>query len=100
MPVYKTARFRVRRAGLDQALAAVQIFVCYVKANEPGTLQYTSVQRADDPTQFLHFFTFESEAAQNVHSTSEGVKNFTDVLYPLLDGEQVEFTDHVLVAST
>ena len=44
MPIYKTARFRVREDGLTDSLEAIRRFVEHVKDNEPGTLEYTSVQ--------------------------------------------------------
>ena len=100
MVVYKTAVFRVTEDGVTDALAAIRRFVGDIKDNEPGTLQYTSVQSANDPTSFLHFFIFEDEAAERKHSTSDNVNRFTDVLYPLVNGDGVGFTDYQLVAST
>ena len=100
MTVYKTAAFRIREDGVAEALEAIQGFVDNVKDKEPGTLQYISVQSTSDPTRFLHFFIFEDEAAERIHATSDYVNKFTDTLYPLLDGDAVEFTDYRLVASS
>ena len=100
MPIYKTARFRVREDGLPDSLEAIRRFVEHVKHNEPGTLEYTSVQSTSDPTSFLHFFVFEDDDAERNHATSDQVRRFTDVLYPLVDGDGVVFTDYRLVAST
>ncbi len=44
LAVYKTAVFRVTEDGVTDALAAIRRFVGDIKDNEPGTLQYTSVQ--------------------------------------------------------
>ena len=99
MPIYQTARFKVRAEALERCEAAIREFVAYIKANEPGTLLYTSVRENDDPTSFLHFFIFVDAAAREKHRTSDGVRRFTDVLYPeTLAG--VEFTDYSGVAST
>ena len=100
MAVYKTARFRVRDEGVEATLEAIAEFVDYIKASEPGTLQYTSVQQSDGTNGFLHFFTFEDKAAEERHASSDGVKRFTDVLYPLLDEDGVTFTEYGLVATT
>ncbi len=99
VPIYQTARFKVRAEALERCEAAIREFVAYIKANEPGTLLYTSVRENDDPTSFLHFFIFVDAAAREKHRTSDGVRRFTDVLYPeTLAG--VEFTDYSGVAST
>ena len=100
MAIYTTARFQVRPEGLQASLQAIREFITYIKANEPGTLQYTSVQRSDDPASFLHFFAFTDETAHQQHQTSEGVQQFTSVLYPLLASDGVEFASYHVVAST
>ena len=97
--IHKTATFQVRRDGLDKAVAVISEFVDYVRANEPGTLRYDSLQERDDPTKFVHVFTFRDAKAEDIHSGSAAVKRFTDVLYPLCV-EPVQFTDFVMVATT
>ena len=64
MPIYMTARFRVQPESVQTCLYAINDFVDHIKANEPGTLQYTSVQEYDDSFSFLNFFAFEDEAAE------------------------------------
>ena len=99
MPIYQTARFKVRPEARERCEQAIREFVAYIKEREPGTLVYTSVQEQDDPTSFLHFFIFENAAARERHRNSDGVRRFTDVLYPeTIAG--VEFTEHAVVAST
>lgn len=97
--IHKTATFQVRPEGLDRAMAAIREFVAYVRANEPGTLRYDSFQEREDPTKFVHLFTFRDAKAEDVHSNSAAVKRFTEVLYPLCV-EPVRFTDFVMVATT
>ena len=89
----------MRREGLEGALAAIREFVSYVQANEPGTLRYESWQEKDDPTRFVHYFTFRDAKAEDIHSSSDAVGRFTAVLYPLCV-EPVAFTDYSLAATT
>ena len=99
MPVFMTARFKVKPEARAKCEQAIREFIAYVKANEPGTLRYTSLQEKDDPASFLHFFIFEDEAAREKHANSEGVNRFTAVLYPECL-TPVEFVEYTLVAST
>jgi len=99
MKIHQTARFQVKEDQLGACKAAIEDFVAYVCVDEPGTLLYTSLQQKDDPTRFIHYFTFRDEAARDVHANSEAVKRFTDILYPRLVAP-VEFTEYSLFAST
>jgi quinol monooxygenase YgiN len=99
MPVFMTARFIVRPEAREKCEQAIREFIDYIKANEPGTLRYTSLQQADDPTSYMHFFIFQDEAARDKHANSEGVSRFTSVLYPQTLAP-VEFTEYKMVAST
>jgi quinol monooxygenase YgiN len=99
MKIHQTARFQVKADQLEECETAITEFVAFVHANEAGTLLYTSLQQMDDPTQFIHYFIFQDEAARDLHANSEAVKRFTDILYPRLVAP-VEFTEHSLLAST
>ena len=99
MPVYMTARFEVQREALEVCKLAIQEFVEYVRANEPGTLLYTSLQEKENPARFLHYFIFRDEQARELHSSSDGVNRFTSILYPNLVAP-VEFTEYVFFANT
>jgi quinol monooxygenase YgiN len=98
MPIYTIAEYRVRTSGVDKVKRAIQEFVPYVKANEPGTRMYLAWQQKQDPTRFVHFFIFENEAAHEAHSQSAAVKKFEAAYRPELDGGEVVFTDYHLVA--
>jgi quinol monooxygenase YgiN len=98
VPIYQTARFQVRPKALDKCKQAIQEFVDYVRANEPGTLQYLAMQDTHDATRFLHVFIFVDAAARDCHASSDAVKRFTDVLYPNTLA-LVEFTEYNVVAA-
>ena len=63
MPICKMARFRVKREAVRQCTAAIREFVTYVKAHEPGTRLYISLQDPRDRTRFLHVMVFKNAAA-------------------------------------
>ena len=99
MPIYQTATYQVRPQAVARVNQAIEEFVRYVKANEPGTRMYAAWQRQDDPTRFTHIFIFENEAALSIHSESEAVKRFESIYSPELVGGDVVFTDFDQVAT-
>jgi len=98
MPIYQTAHYQVTAAGVQTVKAAIAEFVDYVKANEPGTRMYLAWQQSDDPTRFVHLFTFEDARAHEAHGRSDAVKRFEDVYRPQLVAGPVVFTDYDMVA--
>lgn len=98
MAIYTIAEYRVRKSGIEKVKRAIEEFVVYVKANEPGTRMYLAWQQKEDPTRFVHFFIFEDEAAHKAHARSGAVKRFEAAYGPELDGGDVVFTDYQLVA--
>jgi len=58
MAIYTIAQYRVRPSGVEKVKRAIEEFVPYVQANEPGTRMYLAWQQKDDPTRFVHFFIF------------------------------------------
>ena len=99
MSVYMTASFEVQKEALEACKQTIQEFVEYVRANEPDTLLYTSLQEKENSTRFLHYFIFRDETAREIHSSSDAVNRFTSVLYPNLVAP-VEFTEYTILAST
>jgi quinol monooxygenase YgiN len=96
--IRQLARYQVRLESLEKCLAAIQEFVAYVRANEPGTLRYDVWQEIADPTRFIHIFTFRDAEADRIHSESAAVKKFSGILYPECLAP-VEFIDYRLVTS-
>jgi len=96
MPIYTIAQYQVKPSGAEKVKRAIEEFVRYVKANEPGTRVYAAWQQKDDPTRFVHFFIFEDAAAHNLHSKSAAVKRFESIYRPELVGGDVVFTDYDL----
>jgi len=96
--IRELASYQVRIEALPRCLAAIDEFVAYVRAQEPGTLRYEVWQEHDDPTRFVHLFIFRDEAAQRRHSESADVKRFAAVLYPECIAP-VEFVGYREIAS-
>lgn len=99
MPIYQTATYRVRDTGVTTVERAIEEFVEYVRANEPGTRLYQAWQAQEDPTSFLHLFIFADERAQQIHGGSDAVASFEAIYTPELVGGPVTFTDYRLVAA-
>jgi len=99
MTIYQTAQYRVNEAAVNKVKQAIEEFVAYITAHEPGTRLYSAWQQKDDPTRFVHLFIFADEAAQAAHGDSAAVRAFEAVYGPELVEGPVVFTDYVLVAS-
>jgi quinol monooxygenase YgiN len=96
--IRQLARYEIRPEAIERCLAAIQEFVAYIGANEPGTLRYEVWQEPGRPTRFVHLFVFRDAAAHRAHSASVEVKRFAAVLYPACLAP-VEFTDYIEIAS-
>jgi quinol monooxygenase YgiN len=99
MPIYMTAQWNCRKGAEATVTAALREFVAAVGQQESGTQVYTALQSVNDPTRFMTSFVFEDEAARQYHRSTEWVKRFTGIIYPLNEGE-VLLTGYHLVAST
>ncbi len=96
--IHKMVRFRVKPEKREAARAAIAEFVASVRAKEPDTLQYEAFEEPDG-VWFVHFMTFRSPAAEQLHRATPHVIRFVDVLYPNCDVTPV-FTDLKLVRSS
>jgi quinol monooxygenase YgiN len=96
--IRQLARYQVRPESLERCLKAIREFVSYVRSNEAGTLRYEVWQEKNDPTCFVHIFTFRDAEADKAHSESAAVKKFSSILYPACL-TPVEFVDYQLVVS-
>jgi quinol monooxygenase YgiN len=98
MAIYQTGAYRVKPESVAKVKAAIEAFVAYLQANEPGTQMYLVWQEKDDPTRFVHLFIFADAAAHERHGQSEAVKRFESVYSPELVGGNVIFTGYEMIA--
>ena len=75
--------FEVASEKMSEAKTIIQTFISNIRAHEPGTRMYTSLQDAARPTRFVHVMIFQDEEAQLQHRNSAYVKEFTQKLYPI-----------------
>lgn len=99
MSIYRTASFHVRSDGLERCKEGIRRFVAEIKAGEPGTSLYVSLQDQVNPTHFVHFYAFDDEAAEAAHGASDITKRFSQFLTPELAGP-VSFGDYGVIAET
>jgi quinol monooxygenase YgiN len=86
MPIYTIAQYRVKKSGVEKVKRAIEEFLPYIRAREPGTRVYAAWQQEDDLTRFVHIFIFEDKAAHTAHANSQAVKKFEAAYKPELDG--------------
>ena len=98
MPIYTIADYEVRASGIEKVKRAIEEFVPFVRANEPGTQLYLAWQCKEKPTRFVHFFIFADKSAHEAHANSAAVKRFEAAYRPELVSEGVSFTDYDPVA--
>ena len=98
MPIYQTGGYEVNPSAIPKVKQAIEEFVEYIKANEPGTEMYLAWQEAENPAKFLHLFIFKDEEAHKIHSSSDAVRKFGSVFAPELVGGDVTFTDYEMPA--
>jgi quinol monooxygenase YgiN len=96
--IRQLARYQVKPESLKRCLGAIKEFVAYVRAIEDGTIRYEVWQEKEDPTCFVHIFTFRDAEAGRIHSESAAVKKFSSILYPECLAP-VEFVDYQMVVS-
>jgi quinol monooxygenase YgiN len=98
MAVYQTGSYEVRPGAVEKVKKAIDEFVRWVKANEPGTQMYLAWQEKENPAKFVHLFIFADDDAQARHGQSDAVKKFESVYSPELVGPEVIFTDYEMIA--
>ncbi len=62
--IYQSGAYQLKASAVEKVKAAIQEFVNYVQANEPGTEMYLAWQQKEDPTRFIHLFRFKDADAQ------------------------------------
>jgi quinol monooxygenase YgiN len=98
MAIYQTGAYRAKPEAVTKVKAAIDEFVRYLRASEPGTQMYLAWQEKDDPTRFMHLFIFADAAAHERHGQSEAVRRFEAAYSPELDGGDVIFTDYEMIS--
>lgn len=98
MPIHTIAEYEVKASGIEKVKRAIEEFVGYVQANEPGTQVYVAWQCKDEPSRFVHFFIFADKSAHETHASSAAVKRFEAAYRPELVSEGVRFIDYDPVA--
>ena len=67
-------------------MAAIEEFVSYVAESEPGSIMYAAWQELDEPTKFVHLFTFQDDEAHRIHGSSEAIRRFESAYQPAVGG--------------
>ena len=99
MPIFMTARYRVKPESMNQSLYTMNDLVDAIQAAEPGTLEYSCIQDFEDSFSFLHFFVFTDENAEDAHRGGSYVAQFMEAISPNLESD-VLFERWNVVAST
>jgi quinol monooxygenase YgiN len=97
MTICRTAEFVVYPEQSVVFQAAVNEYVAYVDANEPGTLIYLTLRQGDDPSHFEQVIVFESHLAERIHDDSAALLRFHIAIEPLVVNG-IPFEDFSLLA--
>ncbi len=73
----KVATLTVKEDKIEQARSALKQLATETLAEEPGTLAYLFHQQKDDPTRFVAYEKYESDAAFQAHSKNLASKAAT-----------------------
>jgi len=98
MPIYMTARYKVRRVMVDKCKQTLADLARHVKLHEPKIKVYLALQEVLDPASFLHVIIFEDEAALQIHQNSKASERFVKEIYPEAL-EPIEFMEYNVVGS-
>jgi quinol monooxygenase YgiN len=81
------AKMKIKPNNVQDAEAALQDMIAYVRSAEKGTLRYALHRGVGDPTQLLMYEQYADQAAADAHGTSERIQRLFATLAPLLDGQ-------------
>ncbi len=86
MGITVVAKLKVQAGSEEQFTTAAAKMIEYVKANEPGTLQYI-LHRADgDASTFMFYEVYTDKDAMKAHSGSPAMMELFGAIGGLLDG--------------
>jgi quinol monooxygenase YgiN len=80
------AKFAIQPGKRDEAIAAMQSVLDYVKANEQGTLIYILHTDPKDDDAIIFYELYTDQAAFDAHGKSDAIKAIGPVIGPLLAG--------------
>jgi quinol monooxygenase YgiN len=80
------ATIKVKKGTEQEAQAALEKMIEYVKTAEPGTVRYTLHRHANDPTKLLMYEQYVSKDAMDAHGQTDAIKQLFGTLGPMLDG--------------
>lgn len=90
------AKMKIKSGREQDAEAALQDMIAYVRSAEKGTLRYALHRAVGDPTHLLMYEQYADQAAVDMHGTSDRIQRLFATLAPLLDGQPtIEMYDEV-----
>jgi len=75
--------FEIQEGKIEEAKTAIREFIEQIRAKEPGTLFYTSLQHKENRRKFVHFMVFADNESHRLHRSTPYVQDFVRKLYPL-----------------
>jgi quinol monooxygenase YgiN len=79
-----TARVRLQSGRSEEFIDAVRLMKPKVM-HDPGAIQYSLHRSPDDPSEFIFYEQYESEAAFAYHLSSDHFKAFAQTIEPLFE---------------
>jgi quinol monooxygenase YgiN len=90
------AKLKVQAGKEEVAEREFRDMIQYVRANEPGTLQYVMYRSRSDRAQFVVYEVYKDQAALDAHSTSPRMMALFGALGGVLDGQpSIEMLEEV-----
>ena len=82
--IFRLANLKIKADKIDEAKEVLKKLSEETLAAEEGTLEYTVLQRQDDPTGFVFYERYADEEAFKIHGKNLASKG--GLFAPLLDG--------------